>query len=373
MNFLSKFKIGSKFKYQLVFLLFALLYWNLVIRIAIFLRILGVRENDFREVFSKGMSFFVDEVIKSSVIISVFAFISWFIIHFVYPNMVRKYRMRKLTIGIVIFDTAIFFIIGLSLGFVHYSIDNGYAVLEIVTKLRDFMFNSTTLFFLIVLFIGSYVYQLLFTTLHRIGHGSLGKIMMGYYQKPREENQIFMFLDLQSSSKFAEILGHEKYSYFIQDCFRYLTNPLLKTNGRVYQFVGDEAVVTWNADKANNFKRAVDFYYEYEKDLNKRKNYFEKKYGLMPMFTASINSGKVMAAEVGEIKQELAFHGDVLNTAARIQKQCKRYRKNILVTRDFASQLIKEKTKYKLKYVDIVKFVGKDRVVKIYEVFKEEQ
>uniref|UniRef100_UPI003566C054 adenylate/guanylate cyclase domain-containing protein n=1 Tax=Mariniphaga sediminis TaxID=1628158 RepID=UPI003566C054 len=137
--------------------------------------------------------------------------------------------------------------------------------------------------------------------------------------------------------------------------------------------VGDEAVVTWNADKTNNFKRAVDFYYEYEKDLNKCKNYFEKKYGLMPRFTASINSGKVMAAEVGEIKQELAFHGDVLNTAARIQKQCKRYRKNILVTRDFASQLIKEKTKYKLKYVDIVKFVGKDRVVKIYEVFKEEQ
>ena len=44
--------------------------------------------------------------------------------------------------------------------------------------------------------------------------------MTGYYQKPKEESKIFMFLDLQSSSKIAELLGHEKYSDFIQDCFR---------------------------------------------------------------------------------------------------------------------------------------------------------
>ena len=83
-------------------------------------------------------------------------------------------------------------------------------------------------------------------------------------------------------------------------------------------------------------------------------------------------SGKVMAAEVGEIKRELAFHGDVLNTAARIQKQCKRYRKQILVTRNFAGKLAKEKTAYKLNYIDFVKFPGKDRTVKIYEVYLPE-
>lgn len=371
MPFVSKIKIGPKLKYQLTFLLFSVVYWNLVIRIAIFLRILGVQNNDFRQVFSKGMNFFVSEIIQSSIIISVFAIISWFIIHFIYPNMVRKYHMRKLTVGVIIFDIVVFFGIGIALGIVHYSIEDGYAVAETISKLQQFLFNSTTLFFLIVLLIASYVYQLLFTTLHRIGHGPLGKIMMGYYQKPREENLIFMFLDLQSSSKFAELLGHEQYSYFIQDCFRYLTNPLLKTNGRVYQFVGDEAVITWNASKLSNFKGAVDFFYEYEKELIRKKEYFDKKYGLLPVFTASINSGKVMAAEVGEIKQELAFHGDVLNTAARIQKQCKRYRKKILVTRNFASQLIKAKTEYKLKYVDIVKFLGKDRIVKIYEVMRK--
>ncbi len=373
MNLLSKIKIGPKFRYQLVILFFAIIYWNLVVRIAFVLRYLGVRNDDFREVLSKGMIFFEDEIILSSIIISIFATFTWFILLFVYPKMVRKSRIRRLTLVVVLFDTAVFILLGILLGIIHYNINEDYLLVELVTKLQKFLFNSTTLFFLIVIFIASYIYHLLYTLIHQIGHAPLRKIIMGYYQKPREENRIFMFLDLQSSSKYAEILGHEKYSYFIQDCYRFLTNPVLKSMGRIYQFVGDEVVVTWNADNFKNFRRAVDFYYYYEEELEKYKSYFEKKYQLFPVFAASINSGEVMATEVGEIKKELAFHGDVLNTAARIQKQCKKYRKYILVTRDFAAQLIKAKTKYKLKYVDIVKFIGKERVVKIYGVYREKE
>ena len=373
MNLLSKIKLGPKFKYQLVFLLFAIIYWNFIIRIALVLRYLGVRNDDFREVLSKGMNFFMDEIILSSIIISIFAAFTWFILHFIYPKMVRNYQIRRLTFAVVLFDTIVFIMLGIILGIVHYNIDEDYVLLESFSRLQKFLFNSTTLFFLIVIFIASYVYQLLYTLIHQIGHAPLGKIIMGYYQKPREENHIFMFLDLQSSSNYAEILGHEKYSYFIQDCFRFLTNPILKSMGRIYQFVGDEVVVTWNADKLKNYKRAVDFYYYYEEELSKYKGYFEKKYQLFPVFAASINSGEVMATEVGEIKKELAFHGDVLNTAARIQKQCKKYRNYILVTRDFAAKLIKAKTKYKLKYVDIVKFIGKERVVKIYGIYREKE
>jgi len=371
MSLKSKIKIGPKSKYELVILIFLLIYWNIVIRIAILLRILGVRNGDFREVLSKGMNFFVDEISLSSVVISFFAIFSWAIHQFIYPKLVQVLQIRRLAIVIILLETATFFLIGSILGIVHYSMDEDYILLESFSKLGNFLFNSTTLFFLIVMFIASYVYQLLYTTFHQIGFASLGRMMLGYYQKPREENLIFMFLDLQSSTKYAEILGHEKYSYFIKDCFRFLTNPILKSMGRVYQFVGDEAVVTWSAKKLKNFKHTVDFFYYYEEELNRKKDYFQKEYGLLPVFTASINSGKVMAAEVGEIKKELAFHGDVLNTAARIQKQCKTYRKKILVTSNFASQLLDAKTGYKLQYVDIVKFIGKNRTVKIYEVYTD--
>ena len=359
---------GSKLKYQFALLLFAILYWNLVIRLAVFLRVLGARNNDFREVLSKGFEFMRDEIILSSIIITLFATFSWYIMNFIYPRLVRRYNLRRLLIGVVLFDVIFFFALGVVLGIVHYS-DSETAISDSLPKLSGFLFNSTTLFFLIVLLVGSYVYQLIYTLLHQLGHGQLRKIMMGFYQRPHEEDRIFMFLDLESSTTFAEKLGHEQYSYFIQECFRYLSNPLMETMGNVYQFVGDEVVITWNAEKGKNFKRAVDFFFLFEEELNARREYFLKKYGLFPIFSASINTGKVMAAEVGEIKKELAFHGDVLNTAARIQKQCKRYRKKILVTRNFASKLIKSKTSYKLNYVDLVKFIGKDRVVKIYEVY----
>lgn len=368
----SKVYKGSKLNYQLALLLFTLFYWNLVIRLAIFLRVLGIRSDDFSEVLSKGMNFATHEILLSSIIISLFATFSWFILNFVYPKLVRRFHFRRLMIGIVFFDVLVFITLGIILDIVHYSVNNHLPLLDSISKLKDFLFNSTALFFLIVLFIGSFVFQLIYTLFHQIGHGQLRRLMMGYYQKPQEENRIFIFLDLESSTLFAEKLGHKKYSDFIQDCFRFLSNPLMETLGRVYQFVGDEAVVTWNAGKKKNYKRTVDFFFLYEEELNSRKEYFENKYGLIPVFSASINVGKVMAAEVGELKRELAFHGDVLNTAARIQKQCKRYRKKILVTRDFGVKLAKYQNNYKLKYIDIVKFLGKDQIVKIYEVYSSD-
>uniref|UniRef100_UPI00321789AA adenylate/guanylate cyclase domain-containing protein n=1 Tax=uncultured Draconibacterium sp. TaxID=1573823 RepID=UPI00321789AA len=359
---------SSMIRYQIVLLVFSLVYWNLVIRISIFLRVLGERDHDVSDMLSGGMTFVVNEVLLSSIVISAFATLSWFTLNIVYPRLVRSYKIRKLAVGVVLFDILVFSVIGILLGIVHYSIDKDLTLTESVGKLPDFLFNSTILFFLIILFIGGYVYQLINTLLHQIGYAPLGKIMMGYYQKPREENLIFMFLDLQSSTTFAEKLGHKRYSYFIQDCFKCVSNSLLATRGRVYQFVGDEVVVTWNAKKDRSYRAAVDFFYLYEKALNKRREYFLKEYGLLPVFTASINVGKVMAAEVGEIKRELAFHGDVLNTAARIQKQCKLYKKRILVTEKFAELLKNSTSDYEINYVDEVKFHGKNKEEKLYEV-----
>jgi len=52
-----------------------------------------------------------------------------------------------------------------------------------------------------------------------LGGNNLWKILKGEFYTPHEENRIFMFLDLQSSTHHAEKLGHIKYSMFIQDCF----------------------------------------------------------------------------------------------------------------------------------------------------------
>ena len=370
MLFLNKKYSYSKLKYHLTNLILALVYWNIVIRLAIFLRILGNKSDRVSEVLSDGIEFVTDQVFFSSLIISLYAMLSWYGRTFVYSNLIKRYHVRRLAIVVVLMDTMVFIIVAIMLGWVHYVVEENQTIFQSVIALKNFLFNSTILFFLIVLSIGSYINQLFYTVFHQIGFYRFGRIMVGYYQKPREENLIFMFLDLKSSTAFAEKLGHERYSDFIQDCFKFLSNPLLLTYGNIYQFVGDEVIVTWSANKSNNYKKAVDFFFLFINELNAQKDYFEKKYELTPVFTASINAGKVMAAEVGEIRRELAFHGDVLNTAARIQKQCKKYHKDILVTQSFAEELKKYKNGYCINYLDKVKLVGKVNKVALFDVSK---
>ncbi len=358
----------TKLKFHLLQLINALLYWNFVLRLAMFVQFLGYKSNDIADTFSKGMIFMKERIVSSSLIISIFALISWYGQFFIYPQLVRKYHIKRLTLVVVLFDTLTFVVISFLLGLIHYTVEIGLVFSEVKNSIGSFLFNPTTLFFLIVMFVGSYVYQLLITLFKQIGFRKLGRVMMGYYQRPREEYLIFMFLDLQSSTEFAEKLGHEKYSYFIQDCFKKLTSPLLMTNGRIYQFVGDEVVVTWDASKIKNYKKAVDFFFLFKDELNENYSYFNEKYGLIPVFSASINVGKVMAAEVGEVKTELAFHGDVLNTAARIQKQCKPYKKELLVTKSFANVISNHQNGYQIEYVDKVQLKGKAKELDLFEV-----
>ncbi|MCB0535829.1 MAG: hypothetical protein KDD14_26735, partial [Saprospiraceae bacterium] len=79
---------------------------------------------------------------------------------------------------------------------------------------------------------------------YKFGPGMLWNMLAGKYHKPREEERIFMFLDLKSSTTIAEQLGHIHFSRFIQDCFFDLTEVVLRHKVDIYQYVGDEAVLS---------------------------------------------------------------------------------------------------------------------------------
>ena len=80
-----------------------------------------------------------------------------------------------------------------------------------------------------------------------LGEKNLRKFLMGKFYQPREEERIFMFLDLRSSTTIAEKLGHEKYSRLMQDCFNDL-GVVIENDAEIYQYVGDEAVLTWSME-----------------------------------------------------------------------------------------------------------------------------
>jgi adenylate cyclase len=123
------------------------------------------------------------------------------------------------------------------------------------TIIRQRLFSPS--FFLLLTYTG--LVSIVFNTFRQMnamfGPGILYKVMTGRYHQPKEEERIFMFLDLKSSTTYAERLGHMLYSELIQDCFKDLTEAVRKHQAEIYQYVGDEAVLTWTIkaglEKAN--------------------------------------------------------------------------------------------------------------------------
>jgi adenylate cyclase len=73
----------------------------------------------------------------------------------------------------------------------------------------------------------------------KFGQGVLMNYILGRNHRPKEEERIFMFMDLRSSTTLAEQLGHTEYSSLIQDCFFDLNDVAIKNEASIYQYLGD--------------------------------------------------------------------------------------------------------------------------------------
>ena len=58
-----------------------------------------------------------------------------------------------------------------------------------------------------------------------IGPGVLANFFTGKYHTPIEEERIYMFLDMKSSTTIAENLGHVKYFEMLREYYSDLSEP----------------------------------------------------------------------------------------------------------------------------------------------------
>jgi len=83
-----------------------------------------------------------------------------------------------------------------------------------------------------------------------------------------------------------------------------------------------------------------------------------------------VHSGHVTVAEIGDIKRDIAYLSDVLNTAARIQAECNTYEKNLLISRD-VKNLLPEDTQVTFVPLGFASLRGKETKVEIFGVEKK--
>ncbi len=228
--------------------------------------------------------------------------------------------------------------------------------------------NNNNILYRFLVFFCLFIYLNMFlrSVAKVVGKGNFKNWLLGLLAKPREEERIFMFIDMQASTTIAEKLRHEKFSHLVQDVF----NDMVVVDnylGDIYQYLGDGAIISWDIKsglKDNNFLKA---FYAYSKVITKRKSYYERKYGLVPKFKAGLHVGKIMVLQVGRIRRDISYNGDTLNTTARIESMCGQYKQDLLMSGELYD-LMQDHTEYNFKNIGDIKLKGKRKAVEIYQV-----
>ncbi len=113
----------------------------------------------------------------------------------------------------------------------------------------------------------------------------------------------------------------------------------------------------------------VNCFFDIHKAIEKKSEKYDSKYDLVPSFKASIHYGIVTAGEVGVLKREITFSGDVLNTTARIQELCNKHNEKLIVSKNLLD-LMSLKNEFILKEIGQMNLRGRSEPVILYSVSK---
>lgn len=197
------------------------------------------------------------------------------------------------------------------------------------------LFGLLALFY----FVMTIIINLIIQVNQKFGPGVLLPLLLGRYSKPQEEERIFMFMDLKSSTQIAEKLGHFQYSSFVRDSIMDINQELSPFNAKVYQYVGDEVILTWKVQDGLKDFSCIRFFFACERHFQSRAVHYKSKYGVIPCFKAGLHMGKISAVEIGQIKKDIAYYGDTVNTTSRIQGVCNDLDKRLLVSTDLLEKM----------------------------------
>jgi adenylate cyclase len=262
--------------------------------------------------------------------------------------------INKLGITFLIFILISFILLVLYFLFHQYEGSFGQYMNSFFTKVA---FTKRFFIFLIDMALMSFLSISILEVTDKYGPGMFWSMLIGQYHHPKRENRIFIFLDINESTTIAEQLGHEEYFYMLRRFFSNITHPVLANDGEIYQYVGDEIVLTWPntpENKAKSLKFIRNSFYLIERKSDE----YKKRFGKVPRFKAGIHAGEVTAGFIGVIKKELIYSGDTLNTASRIRSMCHELNESFLLSEDFLQDFNQPST-YEINPVCKVELKGR--------------
>jgi adenylate cyclase len=176
-----------------------------------------------------------------------------------------------------------------------------------------------------------------------------------------------MFLDIRSSTTIAEDLGHVQYFELLNDFFRDIAEPISKNKGQIYQYVGDEVVVSWSLEDGLQEGNCLQCFFDIVDIMGGLNHKYVSRYGIHPSFKAGMHYGKVSTGTVGTLKKEIIYTGDVLNTASRIEGLCNKHDVDLLLSKSLIDK-IPLNHKYEAKRIGEISLRGKSTEIMLFTV-----
>ncbi len=315
------FSFVSKYRFRLIFYISVL--WTLV---------------DLFMVLTRSEPFYYS-IVEAKVLRVVLVFTMSLLINYLLVFKLRRlFRNRSLWIGFI-FRSLILLIAAYIVNFIIHAADiiiiGHLSISEALANYGKDAFSQLWLtqkvIYWLLLFI---ITQFVIEVNEKYAPGVFLDILLGKYLQPKIEKRIVMFMDLKDSTPIAEKLGHQLYFKFIREFIYQVSNALIEHGGGIYQYVGDEVVVSWMFS-IKNTKNCMSALIDARKNLQKKSEDFRRIYGIIPEFRVGIHIGDVTVGEIGVIKKDIAMSGDTMNTTARIRTACSELNQKYIVSKDF--------------------------------------
>lgn len=205
----------------------------------------------------------------------------------------------------------------------------------------------------------------------KMGQGVLVSYISGTYRKPVHQARIVMFIKLVNSKKLMKELDTMDFHRLLNELFYDLTVPIVSHRGIIYEYIEDLMVITWAMNKGLENANCLRTYFDIKKVINDNKEKYLDRYGFVPQVQASLHTGSVVRAELGEVKTQIAFHGDTMNTTSRILSKNNELNLGLLVT-DQLIKMIGMPRIYQKKSIGKITLKGKQESLELFEILDYE-
>jgi adenylate cyclase len=247
-------------------------------------------------------------------------FVAWMELYILTPALRRKLTflqllLLRLTVYSIVIIITLFLVFSVSRSIWQH---RSYTEVLQSEEFRNYIWKED--FFIVVLYTISLALLATFTfqITRKLGQGFLLSIISGRYFKPRLKPRLFLFINLTNIRDIIRQCGlHESFT-FVNDFIYDITPEILRHKGRIHHYVDNQMVIVWPYHSTNAVLKSASCFFSIKMRIHSRKAYYKTHYGIAPQVNAGLHGGTAVQGEIGVIKTEIAFYGDVINTTARI-------------------------------------------------------